>query len=226
MEERVLELIDLKVETRDDTGKGAARKLRQNGAFPAVVYGSKKDPMMLTVSTPEFTKIVRINGTSGLFLNLIIDGDTKKSKSVMLKDIQMDIFKNNYYHADFFEIDMDTKVSINVPVEATGKSVGVEAGGMLQIIRRELEVLCKPANAPESIIVDITDLDVGDVVHVEDIDLGEDVEIPHEVNFTVLTIVPPTVEEEPVEDEDELLGDEEETEEEATAETESASDSE
>jgi len=199
-----LELIELSAKTRETSGKGAARKLRQKNEIPAIVYGAKKDPVMLSIDNVEFVKIIRKHGTMGLFFNLNIDGDSGKKKSVMLKDMQMDTFSLNYLHLDLHEIDMDETVTISVSVETIGESIGVKEGGLLQIIRRELDVVCKPSDAPETIQIDITDLDVGDAVHVEDIDMGENVEIPHEVNFTIITIVAPSVEEVEIEEEDDI----------------------
>ena len=200
-----MELIELSAKTRETSGKNAARKLRSNNEIPAIVYGAKTDPEMLSINTIDFIKIIRKHGSMGLFFNLIIDGDSGKKKSVMLKDMQMDTFSLNYLHIDLHEIDMDAKATISVSVETVGESLGVKEGGLLQIIRRELDVVCKPADAPETIQIDITNLDVGDAVHVEDIDLGENIEIPHEVNFTIITIVAPTVEEEEVEEDEELM---------------------
>ena len=200
-----MELIELNAKSRELSGKGAARKLRSNNAIPAIVYGAKKDPEMLSINTSEFVKIIREHGSMGLFFNLNIEGDSGKKKSVMLKDMQMDTFGLNYLHIDLHEIDMDATVTITVSVETVGESMGVKEGGLLQIIRRELDVVCKPSDAPDNIQIDITNLDVGDAVHVEDIDLGENVEIPHEVNFTIITIVAPTVEEEEIEEEDEFM---------------------
>jgi large subunit ribosomal protein L25 len=205
MEEKTLELIELSAKTRETSGKNAARKLRSNNEIPAIVYGAKKDPEMLSINTIDFIKIIRKHGSMGLFFNLIIDGDSGKRKSVMLKDMQMDTFSLNYLHVDLHEIDMDETVTISVSVETVGESIGVKEGGLLQIVRRELDVVCKPTDAPETIQIDITNLDVGDAVHVEDIDLGENIEIPHEVNFTIVTIVTPIVEEEEVEEDDELM---------------------
>lgn len=200
-----MELIELNAKSREKSGKGAARKLRSSKAIPAIVYGAKTESAMLSIDTDEFTQIIRKHGSMGLFFKLNIEGDSEKDKTVMLKDMQMDTFALNCLHVDLLEVDMDTKISVSVTVEPVGESKGVHEGGLLQIIRRELDVLCKPADTPETIQVDITDLDVGDAVHVEDIDLGEAVEIPHDVNFTVITIVAPTAEEEEVEEEDELL---------------------
>ena len=113
---------------------------------------------------------------------------------------------------------MDRKIRVRVPVTTRGKSNGVEMGGMLQIIRRELEVLCLPDDIPEVIEIDITELDMGESVHVEDIPLEGDVEIPHEVNFTVLTILSGRKVEEVVDEEGEEAVEEETAE--AEAETE------
>lgn len=202
-----MELIELSAKLRETTGKGAARKLRNNKAIPAIVYGAKIDPVMLSLDTFEFDKIIRKEGSMGLFFNLKIDGDAGKKRTVMLKKMQMDTFGLNYLHVDLHEIDLDKKIIVSVSVEPVGESRGVEEGGLLQIIRRELDVFCKPGDTPETIQVDISGLEIGDAIHVEDIDLGDDIEIPHEVNFTVITIVAPTVDE--AEEDDEFMEDEE-----------------
>ena len=200
-----MEFIELNAKLRETRGKGAARKLRRSNAIPAIVYGAKNDPVMLSLDTIEFVKIIRVHGSTGLFFKLRFEEDSMKEKIVMLKDVQMDTFGLNYLHVDLHEIGMDTKVTVSIPVETVGESTGVKEGGLLQIIRRELDVVCKPAATPDSIQIDITDLAVGDSVHIEDIDLGEDIEIPHEVNFTVITIGAPTVEEVSEEEEEEML---------------------
>ncbi len=198
-----MELIELNAKTRATTGKGAARKLRAINAIPAIVYGAKKDPMMLSLDTVEFVKIIRDHGNTGLFFNLKIEGGGEKA--VMLKAMQMDAFSLEYLHVDLHEVNMDRSVNVSVPVETIGECAGVKEGGMIQIIRRELDIICKPTDMPESIIIDISALNIGDSVHVEDIDLGGAVEIPHEVDFTVITIVPPATDESEVSEEDEDL---------------------
>ena len=197
-----MELIELNAKTRENSGKGACRQLRRENQFPAIAYGAKTEPVMLSLDTSNFVKIIRDHGTTGLFFNLKVDGGSGVERIVMLKDLQMDTFGLNYLHADLHEIDMDTMVRVVVPVETIGESKGVKEGGLLQIIRRELEVACKPADTPDSVQIDITELDVGDAVHVEDIDMGDAVEIPHDVNFTIITVVAPSVEEEEEEDEE------------------------
>ncbi len=200
-----MDLIKLNAKARETRGKGAARKLRQNREIPAIVYGAKIDPVMLSIDTTSFDKIIRENGSTGLFFNLKIDGKAGKDKIVMLKDMQMDTFSMHYLHIDLHEIDMDTEVTISIPVETIGLSKGVEAGGVVQTIRRELDIVCKPADTPDTIQIDITNLDIGDSLHVEDIDLGEEIEIPHEVNFTIITVSAPTAEEETIDEDEDLL---------------------
>jgi large subunit ribosomal protein L25 len=198
-----LELIELNAKTRETKGKGAARKLRDSKAIPAIVYGAKTDSMMLSLDTVEFVKIIRDHGNTGLFFNLKIESGIQKS--VMLKEVQMDAFSLEYLHVDLQEVDMDHTVSVTVPIETSGECPGVKnGGGMLQLIRRELEIVCKPADMPERIVLDVSALDIGDSIHVSEIDLGDAIQIPHEVNFTVLTVVPPTTDgsEETEEDED------------------------
>lgn len=203
-----MDLIKLNATQRTISGKGAARRIRREKRIPAVVYGAKMTPLTVSLDTSEFDKIIRDQGTSGLFLNLKIQGDDPRTQVVILKELQMDPFGIEYLHADFHQIDMDTQLSVSVPVEIVGTSKGVkDGGGMLQIVRRELEVICKPADTPDKIEIDVTALDIGDAVHVEDIDLGESVQIPHDVNFTIITVIPPDMgEEEEVTEEDELLG--------------------
>lgn len=198
-----MELIKLEAKQRETSGKGAARRLRQNKAIPGIVYGPESEAVMLSLDAIEFDKIIRENGSTGLFFNLKIEGN--KSKTVMLKEMQMDTFGLNYLHIDLHEIDMDTKVTVSIPVEIVGKSKGVEEGGVVQTIRRELDVVCKPVDTPESIQIDISDLGIGDSVHVEEIDLGDNVEIPFDVDFTVITIGAPTEEEEEIEEDEDLL---------------------
>lgn len=197
-----MELIELSVAKREATGKGAARRLRAANAIPGIVYGAKNEPVKVSIDVTAFDKIIRENGTTGLFFDLDIEGET--GKSVMLKDLQMDPFGLRYQHIDFHEIDMDAKVSIVVPVETEGVSAGVKEGGMLQLIRRELEVICKPKDTPESVKLDISELEIGDGIHVADIDLGSEIEIPFDTNFTVVTIVPPESVEEEIEEEAEI----------------------
>ena len=197
-----MDLIDLKAKARKEKGKSAVRSLRRQQNVPGIVYGPKMDPLMLSVDMPDLDKIVRENGYSGVFIKLSVEGDRKRARTVMLKDVQMDTFAIDYFHVDFQEIDMDTELTVTVPVESVGECKAVkDEGAFLQVIRRELDVICKPSDTPEVIEVDISGLEIGDSIHVEELDLGENVQIPFETNFTILTVVPPEAEEEEEEEE-------------------------
>jgi large subunit ribosomal protein L25 len=179
-------------------GNGPARRLRQTGQVPAVLYGPKTESVLLSVNKNDLDLVLKKGRSSQIILNLVIqnNGETY-TRPAMIKELQVHPVSRRYLHIDFYEIDMDRKITVGVRVVTTGKSVGVERGGILQIIRRELEVECLPFEVPESIVIDITDLDMGDSVHVEDISLDGDVEFLGESNLTVVTILTPKLEEEP-----------------------------
>jgi large subunit ribosomal protein L25 len=187
-EDFFLNSIELQVSTRTGTGNGPARVLRREGRVPAILYGPADKPQMLSVGIRDFEDIVKESNVGRSIFNLVIDGG-KETKATMIKELQTHPVHHSLIHIDFYAVDMARKVRVNVPVVTTGKSKGVEMGGMLQIIRRDLEVLCLPNAIPQDITIDISQLDVGQSVHVEDIQLDGDVELPHEVNFTVLTIL-------------------------------------
>ncbi len=200
-----MEQIELKANVRKTTGNGPAGVLRREGKIPAVLYGPETEPVLLSVHTGDFEEVLKKGNVSQVLLNLIIQNGKTLSKSVIVKELQMHPVSQDFIHIDFYEIDMKRKIKVNIPVVATGKSKGVELGGVLQIVRHELEVMCFPGDIPEEIVIDVTDLDMGDSVHVEEIPVDGDVEIQAEVNFTVLTILSPKVEEEVVEEEEDEL---------------------
>ena len=193
-----MEFININALNRSTKGNGPARVLRRGGQIPAILYGPTTEPISITVNTHELEMALKSSPPGQLFVRLAIDGEG--ARKALLKELQRHPVGGQYLHADFYEVAMDRKVRVMVPVTTRGKAQGVEMGGMLQIIRRELEVLCLPNDIPEAIEIDITELDMGESVHVEDIPLEGDVEIPHEVNFTVLTILSGRIVEEEVEE--------------------------
>ncbi len=208
-----MDFLNIKANKRTTKGNGPARALRRDGQIPAILYGPGNEPTSIAVDTHELELLLKSSRSGQIFVSMAIDGAGERK--ALLKELQRHPVSGQYIHADFYEVAMDRKIRVRVPVTTRGKSQGVEMGGMLQIIRRELEVLCLPDDIPEVIEIDITELDMGESVHVEDIPLEGDVEIPHEVNFTILTILSGRkVEEEEVDEEGE------EAEVEATAEAE------
>jgi large subunit ribosomal protein L25 len=204
-----VEHFELNATVRKTTGNSPARELRRGGHIPAILYGPKTEPMMLSVNHKELEQILKKGNIGSIILNLVIQNGKKVTKPAMIKELQSHPVSRVFLHVDFYEIDMKRKINVMIPVVTKGVCKGVELGGLLQIIRREIEVLCMPGDIPEAIEIDITDLDVGDSVHVEEIPLGDNVEIPADVNFTVLTIVSPKIEEVEEEEEEEALEGEE-----------------
>jgi large subunit ribosomal protein L25 len=195
-----LEQLQLTATTRKTTGNGPARVLRRNGRIPAVLYGPDTDATLLSVNIHEFEQVLKNHNIHQMVLNLVIQNGDALPKSVMIKELQAHPVTNNLIHADFYEISMTRKIWVNVRVVVHGKSIGEERGGIVQLVRRELEVLCLPGEIPESITVDISSLDIGDAIHVEEIQLPEGVEISPETNFTVVTVTSMMAEEEPKEE--------------------------
>ncbi len=191
-----MELIELKTEKRTETGNGPARRLRQAGQIPAVYYGPNATPVLLSVNKNDLEMVLKTGGIGQVMLNLIIqnNGETQ-TMPAMIKELQIHPVSRNFIHIDFYEIRMDRKITVKVPVITTGVAKGVELGGILQIVRRELEVECLPLEVPESIVIDITDLDIGDSVHVGKISLEGEIEILEDDNRTVVTVLHPKLEE-------------------------------
>ena len=199
-----MDLIELKTKIRTTTGNGPARRLRMSGQIPAVVYGPKTEPVLLSVNKSDLELLFKKGGIGQVVLNLVIqkNGETL-TMPAMIKELQTHPVSRNFIHIDFYEIKMDQKITAKIPVVTTGIAKGVELGGVLQIIRRELEVECLPLEVPESIEIDVSDLDIGDSIHVGKISLEGEIEILEDDNYTVVTMLSPKLEEEEEEPEEE-----------------------
>jgi large subunit ribosomal protein L25 len=174
-----------------------------SGQIPAVLYGPKTDSVLLSVNKGDLELLFKKGGIGQVVLNLVIqkNGETT-TRPAMIKELQTHPVSRNFIHIDFYEIKMDQKITAKIPVVTTGTAKGVELGGILQIIRRELEVECLPLEVPESIEIDISDLDIGDSIHVGKIHLEGGIEFLEEDDYTVVTVVSPKMEEEPEEEEE------------------------
>jgi len=182
---------DLTVTVRESSGKGVARQLRMAGKVPAVFYGTETENVRLEVATKSLNDILKVPGGRSSFFNLTFEGGKIKNKMAIIKELQIDPVSDQLIHADFFELSMDKKMTATVPVRLTGKAKGVELGGNLQPIRRELEVSCLPKDLPDVIEIDVTDLDLGQSIHVDEVKLPAGVEAPHDVNFTIVVLLAP-----------------------------------
>ena len=183
-----MELFELKTNIREARGKNAARVLRNEGKVPAIVYGDKTEAVAVEVLVADVVAAIKTSATIQVVVNIAV-GDVAP-KVAIIKDVQIDPTSGEYRHVDFQVVALDKKIKAVAPVVTVGKAVGLETGGLLQIIRRELEVLCLPLSIPTSIELDVTDLKIGKSLHVDEIDI-EGIEIPYNVNFTVVTVVAP-----------------------------------
>lgn len=198
---------ELNVTRRESAGKGISRSLRRQGLAPAVVYGAGMDAVAVTVEPKALKKAIATE--AGWNTIITLRGDAAfDGKAVILKDLQVDPIRQEIMHADFQAINLQKKVHVMVPVHPVGKSAGEKIGGRIEVIRHELEVVCLPTAIPSSIEIDVTALEIGDVIHVEEIVAPEGTVIPHDVNFTVITCTGHKPEEEEGEEE-EVEGEEE-----------------
>ncbi|HOK06166.1 MAG TPA: 50S ribosomal protein L25 [Syntrophales bacterium] len=172
-----MEAEQLKAFTRNSTGKGPCRRLRLKGMVPAVLYGPKTEPMTLSVNAKELTKILSRGGEKK-FVNLRVEEDGKVvEKLILVKDFALHPLKGSLIHADFYEIDMASKITVDIPIQTTGTSPGVAIGGELQLMKRTLRVSCLPSAMPEHIEADISGLNVGDALKVKDLPAMEGVTV-------------------------------------------------
>ncbi|MDQ7250115.1 50S ribosomal protein L25/general stress protein Ctc [Dongia sedimenti] len=179
-------------EVRDRAGKGAARESRRNGRVPAVIYGDKKEPTLISLDPKEIDRLIH----KKTFYATLLDVDLKGTKHrVLPRDVQFDPVTDRTLHVDFQRIGKDTKVHVNVPVVVRNEaaSPGIKRGGVLNIVRHEIEFICSPDSIPQSIEVDLTGLEIGGSIHIHAVKLPENAELAvRERDFTVVSIGAPT----------------------------------
>jgi len=194
-----MERLDLKVQVREETGKGAAHRCRQKGAIPGIFYGPTITAIPLTIAQTEFKKMLKGKVGENILINLTVEGREEIGPQVaMIRDFQEDPIKRNIIHVDFQQIDLKKKVHVAVPIELTGKAEGVKLGGILQQSERELEVRCMPLEIPDRIEVEVSHLMMGESIHVRDIAVPEGIEVLSSGEQTVVTVLSPKLEVEKV----------------------------
>ncbi len=186
----------LEVETRD-IQKEKNNVLRREGFVPAVVYGHAKENKNLKVFGKSFAQIFKGRIASNIFLDLKIDKEAKASKTVFVKAVQKNWRSQELDHIDFVEINPNEKVRITVPVVLSGDAVGVVTfGGVLQFPTRTIDVECLPRDVPQEVKIDITNLNVGQSVHVEHLKLGDKVRVLTHKEVTLVSVTEKVVQEE------------------------------
>ena len=185
--------ITLTATHRDGTGKGVARQMRMKGLIPAVLYGRRTKPTGLSVNPRELFAAVSTEVGLNALIQLKIEG--KDSTMVLVKDLQIDPIRREYIHADLLQVNVDDEVRVHVPVRLTGKAAGVKEGGILEQIVRNLQLLCRADSIPREVEVDISALEIGDSLHLSDLQLPKGTKAASQVNLTIAACTPPEKEE-------------------------------
>lgn len=172
-----MEVTDLAVQVRSEKKKGPARRLRQDGFVPAVLYGRAAENILLQVKTDDLTKLQK-EGKEHAFIKLVIHGKSGETEKLsLIKEMQIEPLSRRLYHVDFYEVDVKRKITMEVPLHFVGKAIGVENGGELQHIKRDVRVSCLPLDLPDHIDVDVTDLKIGDSIRVRDLKVPEGITV-------------------------------------------------
>ena len=192
----------LNAELRDRAGKGAARAVRREGRVPGVIYGNKQEPVLISLDPVDLMKEYSKAGFFSHVYEIAVGGDKYK---VLARDLQTHPINDLPIHVDFMRFSAKTRLAVNVYVEFINEDTcpGLKEGGVLNVVRHEVELRCSPDNIPESLIADLSGLEIGDSLHISAITLPEGVEQTIDRDFTVATIAAPTVFTEAEEGEDE-----------------------
>jgi large subunit ribosomal protein L25 len=190
-----MEIHELTAKKREESGKSKARQLRRKGFLPAVLYGHDNSTLPLAVPAKSFKSLLQTEAGVHVLLKLNIDGVNEKP-TVVVKELQQDSIKDAILHVDFQRVALNEKITASVPVTLVGDSVGLRQGGVLQHGLWEVEVEALPVDLPERIEADISNLNIGDVLHVGDLTPPPKVEIKTPAEDVIATILPPTIQEE------------------------------
>ncbi|MGR9317828.1 50S ribosomal protein L25/general stress protein Ctc [Rhizobium leguminosarum] len=184
------ETYELKAEARERVGKGSARELRRNGLIPAVIYGDKQTPIAIALNTNEVTKRIHAGGFMTTVATIEIDG---KKHKVLPKDYQLDPVRDFTLHVDFLRVSGNTQVTVEIPVHFINeeKSPGLKVGGVLNIVRHEVEVHCPADAIPEFFNIDLSGKKIGDSIHISEVTLPKGVTPVIDRDFTIATIIAP-----------------------------------
>jgi len=189
-----MEIGELNVQMRETVGKGPARKLREEGLVPGVVYGQGVESTKIIIDPADIKKGIRTQGGANPLFTIVAEGEGAKKingKTVVVREIQLNPINYSYLHVDLVSIDVKQEITVEVSINYTGKAEGVKVGGIFQEIRRVVELTALPADIPRSIDIDVTSMNIGDALHVEDLVLPEGCRVDTDVNYTIATIAAP-----------------------------------
>ncbi len=201
-----MEEIKLDVQIRNQIGRRNVKVVRRENAVPAIVYGGKKrGPTAIKVNRRSYEQVMRLHqGQSVVFHLNVLEGDKKlRDYSAIVKEEQHEPVSGDLLHIDFHRISLTEKIEVKVPLVTKGESIGVKKdGGSLDHTLWELDIVCLPTNIPEKITIDVSDLTIGDAIHVKDIVLPQDVITKHDPEAILVSVVPPMKEVEVAEEDE------------------------
>jgi large subunit ribosomal protein L25 len=191
-----LETVEIQIEPREADGKGRARRARKDGKLPGIFYGPKTKAVPLEVDRKEFmSRVADLEGSH--LIRIKSASPALADKVALVKELQYHPVTGEVIHADLYEVDLSAKIRVKVPLHFVGKAAGVVRGGILQPVVREIEVECLPMDIPEYFDVEVSPLDIGDSIHVAELAMPEGVTAASESDLTLVTVVPPSIEEAP-----------------------------
>ena len=213
--------IKLDVQIRNQIGSRSVKAIRKENYVPAIVYGGKKrGPTSIKVDRGAYERVMRLHqGQSVVFHLDVLEGEKKlRDYSAIVKEEQREPVSDDLLHIDFHRISLTEEIEVKVPISVKGEAIGVkEGGGSVDHALWELDVVCLPTKIPEKIEVDVTELNIGDAIHIKDITLPEGVTTKHDLEAILVSVVPPMKEievpEEEEEGEPEVIGEKKEGEE-------------
>jgi len=186
------EIVTISAEKRDRAGKGAARATRRAGRVPAVIDGDGKEPVLISLDPKALSKELHREGFFAKVLNVQVDGETLRA---LPRDVQLDPVRDLPLHADFLRIGATTRLTVAIPVHFINqeKAPGIRRGGLLNVVRHEIEMMVSADNIPDHITVDLDGYDIGDSIHISAVTLPEGAKLTITRDFTVASVAPPTV---------------------------------
>jgi len=203
-----MEEILLEVEVREEIGRGKVKHLRDAGFIPAVVYAAEKGTQAIKINRRQFLQLLHQHHLENAVINIKVKDEKKKSRACLIKEIQYEPVGGEIVHLDFNEISLTKNIKVNVPVATVGEPAGVKMeGGSLEHILWEIEVECLPTDIPRDIKVDVSQLKIGDSIHIKDITFPSNIKVLNSPDAIVLSVAAPVKEEvvaEPVEGEEKL----------------------
>ena len=193
--------VKLKAQKRTLVGRNAVKRIREKGLVPGVIYGSNQQPMPLEVDSRQLSTVLAHASSEHILVELeIVDGDQGTNKLVLIQEVQHHPLKRDLVHVDFHAVSATEKITSAVPIETTGEALGVRTfGGLLEHSLRTLEVQCYPQDLPGIVQIDVTNLNIGETLHVRDLQLPAGVEAITDDDLTVVSVVASRVGEETTE---------------------------